>query len=162
MTSQFVPKTTPLMITTKFCNTVLRNKAQARDHDNLQLEVLGRKCGTCGLRNQGARGTNLHPEGKQHQISIGFAQKRQLKLIEKKHCVGVSMLEHFMASNKVGEKRAKFSDSNDYGSLHRKAQFGDPEEQNEDNSFNLDTNQMRRFTSRTNTSLAPAEFQAIY
>ncbi|UZO29045.1 uncharacterized protein OCT59_022540 [Rhizophagus irregularis] len=74
MTSQFVPKTTPLMITTKFCNTVLRNKAQARDHDNLQLEVLGRKCGTCGLRNQGARGTNLHPEGKQHQISIGFAQ----------------------------------------------------------------------------------------
>uniref|UniRef100_U9T155 Uncharacterized protein n=2 Tax=Rhizophagus irregularis TaxID=588596 RepID=U9T155_RHIID len=71
------------------------------------------------------------------------------------------MLEHFMASNKVGEKRAKvryiisssnssstpsaklyFSDSNDYGSLHRKAQFGDPEEQNEDNSFNLDTNQM--------------------
>ncbi|CAB4428861.1 unnamed protein product [Rhizophagus irregularis] len=64
-----------------------------------------------------------------------------------------SMYKYFMASNEVGEKKAKRSVRilfqnllvlrfKHYGSLHRKAQFGDPEEQNEDNSFNLDTIQV--------------------
>ncbi|RGB41883.1 hypothetical protein C1646_751658 [Rhizophagus diaphanus] len=65
-----------------------------------------------------------------------------------------SMYKDIMASNKVGER----SDSYDYGSLHRKAQFGDPEEQNEDNSFNLDTNQMG-FGECVSLSTPPGDLQ---